>query len=132
MSKMPTIVKVGGYVRRQGGSKRAFRRGPMVRVFTQRRSRGRWYLAGYDEGADAAQATLDEPGGRAEMQEALAEDRLGEIAGEIREHQIQMAGDISYDVDRPGGPTSAQMDRWDEGFYAGFEAQVRMMLRRKK
>lgn len=71
---------------------------------------------------------LDEPGGREELRQALAEDRLGEIAGQVREHQVQMAGDISYDVGRPGGPTSVQMDRWEEGFYAGFEAQVREIL----
>ena len=97
-----------------------------------RTSRSRWYLDGYDEGVFAAQVNLEEPGGMEEMREAVERDELGEIAGQVREHQVQMAGDISYEVDRPGGPTSAQMDLWEEGFYAGFEATVRHSLRRAR
>lgn len=89
------------------------------------RSQSRWYIDGFEEGRFAAQVNLETPEGRDELRDALEEDRLGEIAGEIRDHQVQMAGDISYDVDRPGGPTEAQYEKWEEGFYDGFEAEVR-------
>ena len=95
----------------------------------RRASQSRWYLDGYEEGREAAIVNLAEPGGEDELLEALEKDRLGEIAGQVREHQVQMAGDISYDVGRPGGPTEAQFEKFEEGFYAGFEAEVRRATR---
>lgn len=107
------------------------RRAPYARdSFVRRRSRSQWYRDGFGEGADAAQVNVEID--REEMLQALEDDNLGELAGQVREHGVQMAGDISYDVDRPGGPTSAQYERWEEGFYAGFEAQARKILGRKR
>lgn len=87
-----------------------------------RTKRDPWFQDGYAEGSEAADVNVeDDPEG---MHEALEEDRLGEIAGEVREHQVQMAGDLSYDVGRKGGPTEAQYERYEEGFYRGFEEQA--------
>ena len=88
------------------------------------RSRSRWYLDGYEEGKFAAIVNL-ETSTRAEMFQALHDDRLGEIAGQVRDHQVQMAGDISYDVGRPLGPTERQYESWESGFYDGFADRVK-------
>jgi hypothetical protein len=84
--------------------------------------RGKWYLDGFQNGNDAAEVNVKESPD--EILRALHEDRLGEIAGDIRDHQSQMAGDIVYDVDRRGGPTMSQFEKWEEGFFDGFAATV--------
>ena len=92
-------------------------------------ARGKWYRDGLDEGCATAEVVLSEPVEQAAIREAIRNDTVGEISGGIREHQVQMAGDISYDVDRPGGPTEEQYERWEEGFFAGFEQCLRKGFR---
>lgn len=96
--------------------------------------RSEWYYEGFREGFYAAQVNLTEKDSRLDLERYAAQDRLGEYAGEIREHQVQMAGDISYEVDREGGPTEAQYEAWEQGFYDGFEKTVRkeLKIRRKR
>lgn len=90
-------------------------------------SRGRYYRDGEDEGRYAARVGLGDPAERKELRQMLEEDRLGEAAGQIREHGVQMAGDISYDVGR--GVTERQYESWEKGFYAGYEKEVRKALK---
>lgn len=82
----------------------------------------RWFEDGYVEGRYAAEVNLEID--RDEMFDAYQEGTLGEIAQEIREHQTQMAGDLSYEVDRPGGPTEDEYESWENGFYQGFHDGV--------
>ena len=84
--------------------------------------RGKWYADGYGEGVAAAEVGLTDE--REDLRRLHREDRVGEASGMVREHGAQMAGDLSYDVDRPGGPTSEQFDRWEEGFHAGYAARI--------
>lgn len=87
-----------------------------------------WYSDGYDAGAEAAVDNLADPPSRADLERAFEREAVGEIAGEIREHQSQFAGDLSYDVGRRGGPTERQFELWEEGFTAGFIATVEAEL----
>ena len=90
------------------------------------RGKGKWFDDGYAQGEFAATVAVAED--EAELRKAMDDDELGRIAGEIRGHQTQMAGDISYDVGKPNGPTEAQYERWDQGFTAGFVEGVRGRL----
>ncbi len=87
-----------------------------------------WYLDGYDAGAEAANDNLSHPEARKDLERRHEEDRLGEFVGELREHQIQFEGDISYDVGRSGGPTERQYELWEEGFTDGFIRNVERAL----
>lgn len=91
----------------------------------RRNPRGRYYLDGFRNGAEAAKVNIDVDA--ANLLKYAEKDRLGEYAGEIREHQVQMAGDISYDVGR--GVTERQYEAWESGFYAGFEGTVNKWLK---
>jgi len=86
-----------------------------------------WYLSGFEDGVEAANVNLaEDPDG---LRSYYEKDRLGEYAGEIREHQSQFAGDISYEVGRKGGPTERQFEQWDEGFTDGFIQTVERELK---
>jgi hypothetical protein len=97
------------------------------------RRKGRYYKEGYDEGETSAFYTLAEKGGRAELKEARKQGRIGEIVGEIRSNQVQMAGDISYDVGDT--ITEKQYESWDEGFTHGYmdriEVEFKVLARRR-
>jgi hypothetical protein len=82
--------------------------------------RSLWYDKGYSEGRHAAEVALATPSERRAVQEAIDRDLLGELAGEVREHQAQFAGDITYDVGRPGGPTERQYELWENGFFDAY------------
>lgn len=97
-----------------------------------RDGRSRWYRAGCAEGEFAAEVNVREPDSVEELKKAIEEDRVGEVCGQIREHQVQMAGDVSYDVDKPGGPTEEQYERWEDGFCACFDKGVRAELAPKR
>lgn len=78
------------------------------------------YLRGLQEGEyafDANWGILEE---RKDLRKHAGNCTLGEVVGQIRENQVQYAGDISYDVGRRGGVTIKQYDRFEEGFTAGF------------
>lgn len=94
--------------------------------------KSQWYLDGYAEGQEASQVSLTEKQERADLEKYFEEDRLGEFVGEIREHQVQMAGDISYEVGQPGGPTERQYELWEEGFTDGFIEAVEKELGAKE
>jgi hypothetical protein len=84
--------------------------------------KSKWWTAGFGAGVEAAKVNVDiDPD---EMIEAIEKDRVGEIAGDIRESQSQYAGDIVYDIDRKGGPTVEQFEKWENGFYKGFQKTV--------
>lgn len=90
----------------------------------RRNPRGRYYLDGYQRGAEAAKVNIqEEPESLAKY---ASKDRLGEYVGELREHQVQFEGDISYDVGR--GVTEKQYESWEEGFAHGFFKAVEKWL----
>ena len=82
--------------------------------------KGTWYRDGFEAGKAAALDNLAEPDSRKELEEYAERDELGAFVGELREHQVQFAGDVSYDVGEPGGPTERQYELWEEGFTEGF------------
>ena len=91
-----------------------------------------YYLDGYDAGVYSAETNLAEDFDG--LVEAYKNDELGDVVGELREHQTQFAGDISYDVmyDEEDTPTPtkwikpSEYDEWEDGFYSGFYDAVRM------
>lgn len=86
-------------------------------VTMKKQSRNKWYLAGWEEGKQAAQDTDWQPGERGA---AIAHDTLAEIAGQCLEHFQQMT-DTIYDEH----VTGRQLEQWESGFYYGFERQAR-------
>ena len=88
-------------------------------------SKSRFYLQGYSDGREASYDTDWRPG---EMERADDEDETGEVAGQILEHWQQMADTIYYD----DSVTERQLDRWEEGFYAGFAKGVREQLKTRR
>jgi hypothetical protein len=91
--------------------------------------KSKWYVQGYSAGGDAALDNLSSPGAREEVLQYASEDRLGEYVQMIREHQVQFAGDISYDVGQPGGPTELQYEQYEDGFTDGFIANVKASVK---
>ena len=83
-------------------------------------AKSRYYQDGFGDGKEASFATDWQPG---EMLDAFETDRLGEIAGQILEHWQQMEGTVYYQ-----DLTDTQLDKWEEGFYAGFERGVHKQL----
>lgn len=79
-----------------------------------------YYKYGYESGRDASYETDWEPG---EMEEAYENDETGEIAGEVLENWQQSAGSIYYQ-----DLTDRQLNQFEEGFYAGFEAGVKEQM----
>ena len=68
-------------------------------------SKSAWYRDGVEVGRAVARNVLREKGGLKELRDAARKHDIGEIIEQIRGHQVQFAGDISYDVGRSGGPT---------------------------
>lgn len=90
-------------------------------------AKSRFYLDGFEDGKGASYETDWQEG---EMQAAYDQDTLGEVVGQVLEHWQQMEGTVYYQ-----DLTDTQLDRWEEGFYAGFERGVREQLgggRRKR
>lgn len=91
-----------------------------------------YYRDGFDAGEFSAMVNLNED--RDELMKAYENKEIGEIVGQVREHQVQMAGDISYDVmhDEDDEPTNtrwikpSEFDEWQEGFTDGFRNKVRL------
>jgi hypothetical protein len=88
-------------------------------------ARGRYYADGYHNGAEAAKVNIQEDPSL--LAKYVEQDRLGEFVGELREHQVQFAGDISYDVGR--GVTERQYESWESGFTDGFFATVKKWIK---
>lgn len=88
-----------------------------------------FYRDGFAAGVEAAEHNISDPASRRDLLRYIAQDRVGEYAGEIREHQRQFADDISYDVDST--VTERQFELWEEGFYKGFE-KTAMSWHKKK
>jgi hypothetical protein len=86
------------------------------------RKRSALYGWGFQAGVEAAEANLSDPPSRAELEKYAAQDRIGEFAGGIREHQSQFAGDVAYEL------SEGKLSKWEEGFYAGFDQTVRAAL----
>jgi len=94
---------------------------------------GEFRRDGYADGVFAAQVNLVDY--LEELKEYAARDELGAYAEEIREHQRQFAGDISYEVTddpRSGGVTERQYEHFEEGFTKGFIDTVQKALRIKR
>jgi len=85
-------------------------------------SQYRFHQDGFAAGVEAAEANIGDRESREALLKHIKEDRVGEFAGGIREHQAQFEGDISYEVD--GNVTERQFELWEEGFYRGFEKTV--------
>jgi len=81
-----------------------------------------YYRDGVKAGEEAAGHNIEHGPSRKELLEYIKADRVGEYAQGIREHQVQFAGDISYDVGDT--VTERQYELWEEGFFKGFIAYV--------
>ena len=93
-----------------------------------KQSKSVFYLDGYSAGQDAAMHNLNDDW--KEIEKAYHDDELGEIVNQIREHQVQMAGDISYDVGKT--VTENQYEKWENGFTQGFIDDVNKAMKTKK
>lgn len=89
-----------------------------------RKPKSKFGQYGYDEGY---QASFDTNWQENEMQEKFDADELGEVASEILEHWQQMAGTIYYD-----DVSDANIERFEDGFFQGFEDGVRQQLKKTK
>lgn len=91
--------------------------------------RGAWFNDGYFQGRQYASYGLGDKDECKALRKANKEDNLGEFAGELRSNQIQMAGDISYDVGH--GVTEHQYEMWEEGFFAGYMETVENYFKKR-
>ena len=81
-----------------------------------------WYEQGHEAGKWSAHDNLS-----VEFEDAMKyyeRGDIGEYVGEIRQIQVQYAGDISYEVGKE--LTEEEYDEWEEGFFDGFSERVRM------
>ncbi|MCK4545418.1 hypothetical protein KAU43_07755 [candidate division WOR-3 bacterium] len=97
----------------------------------QKELKSEYYNDGFDAGQNSAMFNLEDD--REELIQKYKDDELGEVIGHLREHQVQMAGDISYDVmyDEEDTPTStrwikpSEYAEWEEGYDAGYIETIR-------
>ena len=95
-----------------------------------KRSRSYWYRDGYESGKQAAKDNLSNAEARKDLERAFCEDEIGEFSSDIRSHQVQMEGDISYDVGSE--VTENQYEKWTDGFHDGFEDQTKKKMKEEK